>query len=129
MREATIILPRHAVAERELERDLLRYFGGFSRQPITGSWINDKTGERYDDDSTLYTVAMEVTGGNASRLYTLARDAGLASGQITVYVRQADGKVEFADTGLSRGEPNPRETVAMDERILAYRQDHILPPL
>src|SRR5689334_731771 len=107
MREATIILPYHAIEARKLEADLLHYFGGFTAIPCQGSWVDDTTGTRYDDTGHIYMVAMDDTLPNDARLERIAVEAGALADQLSVYIRFANGDVAIRPCGGHRDQDRP----------------------
>ena len=101
MREACIILP---IADNEgngldnvhseLKRDLCAWFGGCTVTKGDGAWLNSQ-GKLYQEPVAIYTVAMEPSEANRFKLWDLARRLATDARQQAIYVRYADGSVDF----------------------------------
>ena len=81
-----------------LESWLLKRFGGFSTdsEPVRGSWRSD-AGEIVNDQSDRYYVALDPEKADVSHLRQLLAVACDKFDQECIYLRHADGSVEFVE--------------------------------
>lgn len=76
---------------------LLAQFGGYTETQGQGGWVGKKGAAA--DPIVIFDVAMEPTLVNAANLRTVAELIHGRTGQDCVYVRQANGLVEFVGEG------------------------------
>lgn len=82
----------------DLEHALCERFGGFTATPGHGAWRSEAEGGRIVRDVVVvYDVAMIDCPDSAVKLRAIALDYLRAAGQQCVYVRYADGTVQFVD--------------------------------
>ena len=92
MRECKIILPASGDPGeiRQVERDILSSFGGYTKAQAQGAWADDN-GIAVCEDVLVYTIATTDDG----QLQAIAADAGDALEQTSVYIKYCDGEVEL----------------------------------
>jgi hypothetical protein len=101
IREALVILPQQTndgASLREVQallgQELVNTFGGVTMSVALGSW-KQPDGIVKTELVSQFTVAYEVTEANDIKLVSIARDYAARAEQEVVYVRKADGSVEF----------------------------------
>lgn len=103
IREALIILPQqtndgHSLAGLidELRDDLAETFGGVTVTTACGSW-KQSNGHVKTEPVTQFTIAYAVDEASNVKLISIARVYGARAEQEVVYVRTADGSVNFVE--------------------------------
>lgn len=104
IREASIILPLISNAGESLKAAhasfqdaLIAGFGGFTASAVFGAWKDVETQGVYHEESTEYRVAAEWTQSERAAFRAMAERVGAATGQLAVYLRDADGAVDFVN--------------------------------
>ena len=97
MREARLIVPNNGTTHWQGIEDvralLLAQFGGYTETQGTGGWVG-KTGT-VTEPIIIFDVAMEPTEMNEMNMRTVAGFVRHRMNQECVYLRQANGQVEF----------------------------------
>lgn len=103
MRIASIVLPNAdndgaslADCHATLRALLVDSFDGYTAVASQGGWRDSSDGKLYEESGTLYTVAMDATDSNESKLLAIARMVGTMARQVCVMVTLPSGDVVFA---------------------------------
>jgi hypothetical protein len=95
-REACIICPgRASLPWFDLERSLVKQFGGFNRIEAWGAWHDGS--KIITESNYTYTIAMLDTPYNREGLVNIAKQFRLDADQDCVYVRMPDGTVTYVN--------------------------------
>lgn len=98
MREARIILPNCMPdcvnANRWLETEIVRCFGGCTRSFGFGSWVDDE-GCVISEPISIYDIAVPDIQASRSALFRMAWTVADMAKQDCVYLRFPDGEVQL----------------------------------
>jgi hypothetical protein len=111
MREGRIILPMGGCARLPSADAITRIadtFGGYTVTTGFGKWKNGE-GKLYSEDVRIVDVAYEPNWDNDAKLYDIASRFQQEAKQESVYVRYANGTVQFvsAQSCMDNGEKEP----------------------
>lgn len=97
LKEARIVMPKvedGAQHHIEMQRQLVREFGGYTTFHGNGGWFSAERQKVVDDAVAIYDVAVEADrDASWDKLFQTAMNAGIALGQESVYIRYPDGSV------------------------------------
>lgn len=78
-------------AHNWLKRTLLQTFGGYTVVPVSGAWLDEASGNVYEDESLRYEVATNDDAFSISQIEQIADEAGRQAGQLAVAVELPGG--------------------------------------
>ena len=108
MQEARLIVPphkndgtKHWQAVEDVRALLLAQFGGYTETRGTGGWVGKTC--TVTEPIIIFDVAMAPSAENEDKMRTVAGFVRHRMNQDCVYLRQANGQVEFVSPGEGEG--------------------------
>ena len=108
MREARLIVPPHKndgtnhwQGIEDVRERLLAQFGGYTETRGTGGWVGKTC--KVTEPIIIFDVAMAPSAENEDKMRAIARFVLVEMDQDCVYLRQANGQVEFVSPGEGEG--------------------------